>query len=88
MNKCGDCANFLGMGDWDLCCKEKHEGYPFGFLCYEDTNACEKFTQTSEVKTGYCPVCDKEITVVASGMNGRCPYCNHRIVLRSKEVSE
>lgn len=40
---CKDCVNFIGMGDWDLCCREEHEGYPFGFLCYEDTLACEKF---------------------------------------------
>lgn len=23
--KCGYCANFLGMGDWDLCCKDPPE---------------------------------------------------------------
>lgn len=40
---CKSCQNFLGMGDWDLCCSEHHEGYPLGFLCYEDTKACEKF---------------------------------------------
>lgn len=43
MKKCGDCANYIGMGDWDLCCELKHEGYPMGFLCYENTEACEKF---------------------------------------------
>jgi len=46
---CKDCANFLGLGDWDLCCKESHEGYPFGFLCYEDTPICEKFKDKGEV---------------------------------------
>lgn len=40
---CKDCTHFIGMGDWNLCCTERHEGYPFGFLCYEDTSACEKF---------------------------------------------
>ena len=42
---CKDCTHFIGMGDWDLCCTEHHEGYPFGFLCYEDTPACEKFDE-------------------------------------------
>lgn len=42
---CKDCAHFLGWGDWNLCCTEPHDGYPFGFLCYEDTPACEKFVQ-------------------------------------------
>lgn len=42
---CKDCTHFIGMGDWDLCCTEHHDGYPFGFLCYEDTPACEKFDE-------------------------------------------
>ena len=42
---CGDCANFLGGGDWNLCCKNPPKGeiaYQ-GFLCYEDSNACKNF---------------------------------------------
>lgn len=42
---CKDCVHFIGCGDWDLCCTERHDGYPFGFLCYEDTPACEKFEE-------------------------------------------
>lgn len=42
---CKDCDHFIGLGDWDLCCTEYHEGYPFGFLCYEDTEVCEKFKE-------------------------------------------
>lgn len=41
---CKDCEHFIGAGDWNLCCTEHHDGYPFGFLCYDDTPACEKFT--------------------------------------------
>lgn len=48
--KCKDCMNFIGCGDWSLCCKEDHDGYPFGFLCYEDTDACEKFKKKEETK--------------------------------------
>lgn len=52
MPTCKDCSKFIGLGDWNLCCKEKHEGYPFGFLCYEDTEACEKFVpKTTELCT-------------------------------------
>ena len=40
---CKDCKKFTGSGDWNLCCMEKHEGYPYGFLCYEYTRVCEKF---------------------------------------------
>ena len=48
MNKtCKDCANFLGGGDWDLCCKNppKDEESWCGFLCYEYTEACENFKE-------------------------------------------
>ena len=42
---CKECANFLGGGDWNLCCKNppKDEMSWCGFLCYEDTEACENF---------------------------------------------
>lgn len=42
---CGNCANFLGMGDWDLCCKDPPEedvGFA-GHLCYADTPGPEVF---------------------------------------------
>lgn len=42
---CSECEYFIGGGDWDLCCSQKHEGFIFGFLCYEDTEACEKFKE-------------------------------------------
>ena len=44
-NYCNDCQYFIGGGDWDLCCKNPPKdqvGY-YGFLCYEDTPACENF---------------------------------------------
>ena len=42
---CKDCNNFLGGGDWNLCCKEPPEDQTCwcGFLCYEDTEACQNF---------------------------------------------
>lgn len=42
---CKDCIHFIGAGDWNLCCTEHHDGYPFGFLCYEDTPVCKKFKE-------------------------------------------
>lgn len=44
--KCGYCANFLGMSDWNLCCKDPSEediGFA-GHICYADTKACRKYT--------------------------------------------
>ncbi len=56
---CKDCVHFIGAGDWDLCCTESHDGYPFGFLCYEDTPACEKFKEKEFIDCdGRCLNCD------------------------------
>ena len=41
--KCGTCRHFLGGEDWDLCCELSHPEYPCGFLCYEDTAACDQY---------------------------------------------
>lgn len=48
--RCADCANFLGMGDWNLCCKNPPEDQVgwCGFLCYEDTAACQNFKPKEE----------------------------------------
>ena len=48
---CKDCAHFIGGGDWNLCCTEHHEGYPFGFLCYEDSPVCEKYADIKSDET-------------------------------------
>lgn len=34
---CKDCHNFIGFGDWNLCCTVNP------WLCYEFTPACEKY---------------------------------------------
>ena len=64
---CKDCAYFLGWGDWNLCCTQSHEGYPFGFLCYEDTPACNKFCDKADV----CQICFEERATI----NGACQGC-------------
>lgn len=40
MRQCRNCKNFLGMGDWNLCCSKKPD------LCYENTPACKLYTPT------------------------------------------
>ena len=37
MNTCRDCKNFIGCGDWNLCCRIKPD------LVYEDSEVCDKF---------------------------------------------
>ena len=50
--KCADCDNFLGMGDWNLCCKNPPEDQVgwCGFLGYEDTEACKNFKPKLRIK--------------------------------------
>ena len=43
---CKDCKYFLGGGDWNLCCSKPHEDEGWmGWLCYEDTQACDEFEE-------------------------------------------
>lgn len=48
MRTCGQCINFTGAGDWNLCCRKppkKAKEYNLGFLCYANSMAddCENF---------------------------------------------
>lgn len=51
-HRCKDCDNFIGGGDFDLCCKNPPEEDVaiFGHLCYEDTPACRNFISKKENK--------------------------------------
>lgn len=42
---CETCKHFIGAGDWNLCCDLPHPDYPCGFLCYEDTPACDSYEE-------------------------------------------
>ena len=43
--KCGYCANFLEISNWDLCCNDppEEDRGSAGHLCYPDTAACGKY---------------------------------------------
>lgn len=47
---CKTCANFIGCGDWNLCCKNppKEEISWCGHLCYEDTPACRNYVEINK----------------------------------------
>lgn len=50
---CKNCKYFIGAGDWDLCCSKppcKSKDSWCGFLCYEDTEACENFKEKEDTK--------------------------------------
>ena len=46
---CKTCKNFIGGGDWNLCCKNppKDKVSWCGFLCYTDTEACENYIEVN-----------------------------------------
>ena len=53
-NFCVFCKHFIGAGDWNLCCDLPHpEAAPYGFLCYEETEACEKFEEDYRAKRAF-----------------------------------
>ena len=44
-----------------------------------------KYRTAAELRTCYCPVCDKHFKVRSNDSAGNCPDCGHRVVLRVKE---
>ena len=37
-----------------------------------------------ELKTGYCPICDKDIDIRTDLSMANCPECGHHLVMREK----
>ena len=51
---CGQCKYFIGAGDWNLCCTQKHltpeekakgQYFLYVHLCYKDIEACDLFEE-------------------------------------------
>lgn len=68
---CKSCTHFLGGGDWSLCCSNPPEDQVgwCGFLCYEDTPACENFKPN-------CNKCD-EISITEEEQRKLPAFSNH-----------
>lgn len=45
---CGECAHFIGGENWSICCEQPIPGFPFGRMCYEWTEACDKFKRKGD----------------------------------------
>lgn len=41
-----------------------------------------------ELRTGYCPLCDKHFRVWSNDSHGHCPDCGHHVVLRIEEATD
>lgn len=78
--RCGQCAHFIGAGDWDLCCRKQARR-----LTYENDDACPEFEQNtrcinvSAVVGGFfCSVCgERGWDLIVHGM--KCPKCGNEI---------
>ena len=35
----------------------------------------------SRIRTGYCPTCNKIVTILCDSSIGYCPKCNHHLVM-------
>ena len=78
--RCGQCAHFLGMGDWDLCCKKQARR-----LTYEMNDACGEFEQNAKcinvsamVGGFYCSICGVYgLDMLVRDMT--CPKCGNEI---------
>lgn len=68
---CGSCGHYIGGGDWNLCCDIPHKDYPCGFLCYEDTKACEHYVFAKNCLT--CSVPHNKWTGCPK-IDGKIPY--------------
>ena len=78
--RCGQCAHFIGAGDWDLCC-----GRGVRRLTYEKDTACDGFEQnpvcmnvSATVGGFFCLSCGLEAW--DRGVRDmRCPGCGKAI---------
>lgn len=47
-----------------------------------------KVYEKPELRTCYCPICDKHFEVRSNDSGGSCPDCGHHVVLHRLEESE
>lgn len=51
-------------------------------------NCGAKMDEQLELRTCYCPICDKHFQVRSNDSMGNCPDCGHHVVLHRMEVDE
>ena len=44
--------------------------------------------ESPELRTCYCPICDKHFEVRSNDSMGNCPDCGHHVVLHGVEVAD
>ena len=49
---------------------------------------CPVLDEEPELRTCYCPLCDKHFEVRSNDSSGDCPDCGHHVVLNKVEVEE
>lgn len=59
------------------------------WLCRLDKEATAELDKmVEELRTCYCPICDKHFEVRSNDSMGNCPDCGHHVVLHGLEVAE
>jgi hypothetical protein len=73
----------MGMGDWDLCCSNppaRAKESWCGFLCYEDTEACENFKEKKIMTENFSPElineCAKDLCFYSDKCECQCAERN------------
>ncbi len=76
---CAQCKDYLGAGDWDLCCRKQHRR-----LTYEYSEACELiepntvvFNASMRVGCFRCSVCGK---MIHRSRVDTCPNCGGKVM--------
>lgn len=81
---CLDCFNRMNRTDYRESDVELDEDFCEGCGTWKP---CVIFVKT-ELRTCYCPICDKHFQVRLNDSGGSCPDCGHHVVLHGVEVVE
>ena len=81
--KCGQCAHFIGAGDWGLACTKMYG------LVYEQSDICELFEQSEEAENVsarvgwfFCSLCGANGWASKMKPDGVCPECGTKLAPR------
>lgn len=69
-------------------CKECGESFVPGGMMNGNLHRMREAFERLELRTCYCPLCDKHFEVRSNESHGSCPDCGHHVVLRIEEDND